>query len=194
MPAPRAAFRTFLAISSVFGLTGACKDKPPQPEPGAPWSDLHIVSPAFSAMGPIPKKYTCEGSDTSPPIEWSGVPIGTKTLALVVDDPDVPDPARPERVFVHWVVYDLPPDSKGLTEGASASGLPAGARSGKNDWGKAGFGGSCPPIGRHRYFHKLYALDTVFDLGEATKAELEAAMRGHVLGKAELVGTYQKGQ
>jgi Raf kinase inhibitor-like YbhB/YbcL family protein len=164
------------------------------PSPAAPPSQLSLVSPAFSTMGPIPRKYTCEGSDTSPPLDWSSVPEGTKSLALIIDDPDVPDPAAPTRVFVHWVVYNLPPDSKGLPEGAASSGLPRGAVTGKNDWGKASFGGSCPPIGRHRYFHKLYALDTLLDLGAATKAELETAMQGHVLGKAELVGTYEKGQ
>lgn len=177
-------------------LTGAgCKKSVP-PEAAnlaAPSSGLSLTSPAFSAGGPIPRKYTCEGSDTSPPLEWTGVPPGTKSLALVVDDPDVPDPQAPTRVFVHWVVYDIPPDSRGLKEGASESGLPEGTVSGKNDWGKAAFGGSCPPIGRHRYFHKLYALDRTIDLSEATKAELEQAMQGHILGKAELIGTYQKG-
>jgi Raf kinase inhibitor-like YbhB/YbcL family protein len=175
--------------------TPASDPKPPAPpDPAAPPSRLSLVSPAFAAMGPLPKKYTCEGSDTSPALEWSGVPEGTKSLALVIDDPDAPDPMAPTRVFVHWVVYNLPPDSKALAEGASASGLPAGAVMGKNDWGKAAFGGSCPPTGRHRYFHKLYALDTTLNLGPATKTELETAMRGHVLGKAELIGTYQKGQ
>lgn len=145
-------------------------------------------------MGPLPKKYTCEGSNTSPALEWSGVPEGTQTFALIIDDPDAPDPTAPTRVFVHWVVYDLPADSKALAEGASASGLPAAAVTGKNDWGKTAYGGACPPTGRHRYFHKLYALDTTLGLGAATKPELEAAMRGHVLGKAELIGTYQKGQ
>ncbi len=189
--------RTAVTMSSALGLASACKGSTPKGAPVelvAPASDLQLASPAFSAMGSIPKKYTCEGSDTSPPLEWSGVPNGAKSLALVVDDPDVPDPAAPERVFVHWVLYNLPPDSKGLPEGAASSGLPTGTVTGKNDWAKAAFGGSCPPIGRHRYFHKLYALDTTLDLGAATKAELEAAMRGHLVGKAELVGTYQKGQ
>lgn len=160
----------------------------------APASELKIISSAFPAMGSIPKKYTCEGSDTSPPLEWSGIPAGAKSLALVVDDPDVPDPAAPTRVFVHWVLYDLPADTKGLAEGAAESGLPSGAVTGKNDWGKTAFGGSCPPIGRHRYFHTLFALDTTIDLKDATKAELEDAMRGHILGKAVLIGTYEKGK
>lgn len=143
-------------------------------------------------MGSIPKKYTCEGSDTSPPLDWSGIPAGTKSLALVVDDPDVPDPEKPTRVFVHWVLYNLPPETKGLAEGAATTGLPASAVVGTNDWGKAGFGGSCPPIGRHRYFHTLYALDATLDLKAATKAELETRMKSHVLGKAVLIGTYEK--
>jgi len=163
-------------------------------DPESPASSLAITSPAFAEMAAIPKQYTCEGSDTSPPLEWTGVPANTKSLALVVDDPDAPDPKAPKRVWVHWVVYNLPPESKGLAEGASASGLPRGAAAGKNDWGKASFGGPCPPIGRHRYFHKLYALDKTIDLAAATKAEIEDAMKGHVLGKAVLIGTYQKGE
>lgn len=162
-------------------------------ELNAPPSSLTLSSPAFQKMAAIPKQYTCEGSDTSPPLEWSGVPAGAKSLALVMDDPDVPDPAAPTRTFVHWVLYDIPPTSTGLPEGAAQSGLPPGTITGKNDWAKASFGGSCPPIGRHRYFFKLYALDSTLDLGVATKAELEAAMRGHLLGSVELIGTYEKG-
>jgi Raf kinase inhibitor-like YbhB/YbcL family protein len=189
-------------LSVALASTVACKKSSdggshpggPASELVAPTSALSLTSPAFQVMGSIPKKYTCEGSDTSPPLAWSGVPPGTKSLTLVIDDPDVPDPAAPVRTFVHWVIYNLPPTSTGLSEGAAASGLPTGAVSGKNDWGKATFGGSCPPIGRHRYFHKLYALDKSIDLDEATKADLEQAMQGHLLGKAELIGTYQKGQ
>ena len=126
-------------------------------------------------------------------LAWSGVPEGTKSLALIVDDPDAPDPAAPKRTWVHWVLYNLPPEAGGLDAAASPDLLPLGARQGRNDWGRTGYGGPCPPIGRHRYFHKLYALDTVLpDLGEPTKAALEKAMQGHVLGKSELVGTYEK--
>ena len=155
---------------------------------------LTITSPSFSEQGQIPRIYTCEGSDVSPPLSWSGVPDGTKSLILIVDDPDAPDPKAPKMTWVHWVLYNLPANSTGLPEAVTAAGLPAGTREGLNDWKRTGYGGPCPPIGRHRYFHKLYALDTVLpDLGQPTKADLEKAMRGHVRGQAQLVGTYQKG-
>jgi Raf kinase inhibitor-like YbhB/YbcL family protein len=151
-----------------------------------------IHSPVLSSQAAIPAKYTCEGDDVSPPLAWSDPPAGTKSFALIVDDPDAPDPAAPKVVWVHWVVYDLPADTRELAEGASES-LPAGARAGKNDWKRTGYGGPCPPVGRHRYFHKLYALDVVLgDRGAIGKKELEKAMAGHVLAHAELVGTYQK--
>lgn len=154
---------------------------------------LEITSPAFAAMGEIPSRHTCEGEDVSPELRWSGVPEGARSLVLVVDDPDAPDPAAPRMTWVHWVLYDLAPDAKGLPAAVKSAELPAGARQGLNDWKRTGYGGPCPPIGRHRYFHKLYALDAVLgDLGEPTKAELEAAMQGRVLARAELVGTYQK--
>lgn len=150
-----------------------------------------LTSAAFTHQGAIPTKYSCEGADLSPPLAWTGLPPGTKSLALVVDDPDAPDPAAPKTTWVHWVLYNLPPTAGGLPEGASV--LPHGTQQGLNDWRRTGYGGPCPPIGRHRYFHKLYALDTVLpDLGHPTKAALEKAMNGHILGQAELVGTYQK--
>jgi len=150
-----------------------------------------LSSAAFAHQGAIPSKYTCEGADLSPPLTWTGLPPGTRSLALVVDDPDAPDPAAPNMTWVHWVLYNLPPTVNGLPEGASA--LPAGTLQGMNDWHRTGYGGPCPPIGRHRYFHKLYALDAVLpDLGRPTKATLEKAMKGHILGQAQLVGTYQK--
>jgi Raf kinase inhibitor-like YbhB/YbcL family protein len=156
---------------------------------------LSLRSPAFHHHGAIPRRYTCDGDDISPPLEWSGVPPSAESLVLIVDDPDAPDPRAPKRVFVHWVLYDIPPTTTGLPEGVSAEELPAGTREGLNDWMRTGYGGPCPPIGRHRYFFKLYALDTVLpDLGPATKADIEAAMRGHVLQHAELVGTYERGE
>jgi Raf kinase inhibitor-like YbhB/YbcL family protein len=152
-----------------------------------------ITSAAFPANGAIPARYTCEGDDVSPPLAWSGSPAGTRSYALIVDDPDAPDPAAPRTTWVHWVLYDLPASATALPEAAKGATLPAGTREGVNDWRRTGYGGPCPPIGRHRYFHKLYALDaTLSDLGRPTKAALEKAMHGHVLAQATLVGTYQK--
>lgn len=137
--------------------------------------------------------HTCEGPDTSPLLAWSNLPSGTQSLALIVDDPDAPDPEAPKLTWVHWVVYNLPPSATSLPQGVAPAGLPAGTREGLNDWKRTGYGGPCPPIGRHRYFHKLYALDVVLpDLNKPVKAQLEAAMRGHILAQAELMGTYQK--
>ena len=154
---------------------------------------MKLVSPAFAPKGEIPTRYTCEGDDLSPPLRWSGVPAGTKSLALVVDDPDAPDPRAPKRTWVHWVLYGIPASATGIEEGAPADELPAGTRVGTNDWGRTDYGGPCPPIGRHRYFHKLYALDVdLAELRSTTKADLEKAMAGHVLAQAELVGTYEK--
>ncbi|UCE85411.1 MAG: YbhB/YbcL family Raf kinase inhibitor-like protein [Deltaproteobacteria bacterium] len=154
---------------------------------------LGIDSPAFSDGGEIPRRFTCEGEDVSPPLSFSGIPDGTRSLVLIVDDPDAPDPKAPRMTWVHWILYDLPPSTEGLADGAADAALPAGAKSGTNDWKRTGYGGPCPPIGRHRYFHKLYALDTVLpNLHEPTRAELEKAMEGHVIEQAQLIGTYQK--
>jgi len=155
--------------------------------------DMKIESPVFVHYGEIPTRYTCEGQDISPPITWSGLPEGTKSLALIVDDPDAPDPSAPKMTWVHWVLYNIPPNTQGLKEGIKPEELPSGTLQGKNDWGRTGYGGPCPPIGRHRYFFKLYALDTVLeDLKTPDKAKLEKAMQGHILAKAEIIGTYQK--
>ncbi|MEK6762017.1 MAG: YbhB/YbcL family Raf kinase inhibitor-like protein [Nitrospirota bacterium] len=152
-----------------------------------------ITSTAFSNQSAIPVVYTCEGEDISPPMAWSAIPVGTKSLALIVDDPDAPDPAAPKMTWVHWVLYNLPPTINGLPE--SVTTLPVGTKEGVNDWKRIGYGGPCPPIGRHRYFHKLYALDAVLpDLKQPTKAKLEEAMKGHIIGEAKLMGTYQKGR
>lgn len=154
---------------------------------------LKITSSAFEQGGSIPSQYTCEGKDISPPLAWSGLPDNAKSAAVIVDDPDAPDPAKPQRVYVHWVVYNIPPQTGSLSENASKRGMPAGAVQGKNDWGKAEYGGPCPPIGRHRYFFKLYALDTALSgLNNPTKADLEKAMKGHIVESGELMGTYQK--
>ena len=151
---------------------------------------LRISSSAFESNREIPSKYTCEGQDASPPLAWDGVPAETESFALIVDDPDAPDPAAPRRTWVHWVLLDLPANARSLPE--AVRGLPAGTLEGINDWQRSGYGGPCPPIGRHRYFFKLYALDTKLKLIKATKAQLESAMEGHVLERAELVGTYEK--
>jgi len=152
---------------------------------------LILTSEAFPPNGEIPQKYTCDGDDVSPPLGWSGLPPGTRSLVLVVDDPDAPDPKAPKITWVHWVLYNLLPEAPGLPEAVQS--LPAGTLQGVNDWKRTGYGGPCPPIGRHRYVHKLYALDTVLpDLHRPDKAKLEHAMAGHVLDRAELIGTYQR--
>jgi len=152
--------------------------------------DISLTSPAFPANGAIPAVHTCDGRDLSPALSWSGVPPSARSLALIVDDPDAP-----RGTWVHWVLYNLPPAAGGLPEGAGSGALPAGTLQGRNDFKRTGYGGPCPPGGRHRYFHKLYALDTVLDdLREPTKADLERAMEGHVIARGELVGTYERGQ
>ena len=152
-----------------------------------------LRSPSFEHQGPIPAKHTCQGADAAPALAWSDAPAGTASFALIVDDPDAPDPRAPKTVWSHWILYNLPPTSSVLPEGATAAELPPGTLEGVNDFHRTGYGGPCPPIGRHRYFHKLYALDNVLaDLRHPTKAQLEAAMKGHVLAEAQLVGTYEK--
>ena len=157
-------------------------------------STMHLSAPAFSSNAAIPTPFTCQGADRSPPLAWTDVPAGTKSLAIIVDDPDAPDPDAPKTTWVHWVLYNLPPETTALAEGMKASAMPKSSREGLNDWKAVGYRGPCPPIGRHRYFFKVYALNTVLpDLGKAaTKATLEKAMHGHILGQAQLVGTYQK--
>ena len=153
---------------------------------------FQLTSSAYRDQGPMDARFTCEGDDVSPPLQWRGAPAGTKSFALILDDPDAPDPAHPQRTWVHWVLYDIPAAVTSLAEGASRT-PPAGSRDGSNDFGKSGYGGPCPPIGRHRYFHKLYALDVVLpDLHNPSKAQLLAALQGHVLAETQLIGTYQK--
>ena len=180
--------RHALLAALVLGLTAspACTG-----EKGT--AAMQLTSPAFAPNGSIPARFTCDGDDISPPLAWSGAPQGTKSFALIVDDPDAPDPAAPKMTWVHWVLYDIPAGTTALAEGAAKGGLPPGTRQGLNDWKRTGYGGPCPPKGRHRYFHKLYALDTTLgDLGRPTKAALEKAMQGQVLAQGELVGTYQR--
>jgi Raf kinase inhibitor-like YbhB/YbcL family protein len=154
---------------------------------------LTLSSPAFSDGDSIPRKFTCQGDDCSPSLEWTGVPAAAKSLVLIVDDPDAPDPAAPRMTWVHWLLYNIPPAASGLIEAVPAAQLPPGTLGGTNDWKRTGYGGPCPPIGRHRYFHKLYALDAILpDLRQPSKGTLERAMHGHVLAQTELIGTYQK--
>lgn len=153
-----------------------------------------ITSPAFAENGTIPKRHTGEGEDLSPSLQWSGAPSGTKEFALICDDPDAPV-AEP---WVHWVIYKIPGSSKGLPEGVPAQERlrePAGALQGLNTWPKLGYNGPMPPSGHgwHRYFFKLYALGASVNLGpRATKKDLLAAMKGHVLGEAQVVGRYKR--
>jgi Raf kinase inhibitor-like YbhB/YbcL family protein len=155
--------------------------------------DMILISPSFKNQGEIPKKFTCDGEDISPALSWSNVPSGTKVLALIVDDPDAPDPANPRTTWVHWVLYNIPVTTNALSEGMEKKDLPQGVLEGLNDSKRTGYGGPCPPIGKHRYFHKLYALDiTLPDLNRPTKAQLEKAMEGHILSKTDLVGLYQR--
>lgn len=154
---------------------------------------LTLSSASFPQQGMIPPRHTCDGEDLSPQLAWTGLPSGTQSLVLMVDDPDAPDPRAPTTTWVHWVLYNIPADTTQLPEGISATRLPAGTLQGLNDWRRTGYGGPCPPVGRHRYVHKLFALDTrLADLKNPGKAALEKAMRGHVLAHAELIGLYQR--
>ena len=152
---------------------------------------FQLTSSAFTHESQMPARHTCNGFDVSPPLSWSGSPERTKSFAIVLEDPDAPDPRAPKRTWVHWVLYDIPSTTVSLSEDASHEELPARTREGRNDWHTVGYRGPCPPVGRHRYFFKLYALDTLLgDLDFPGKAKLEEAMREHVLGQATLMCTY----
>lgn len=154
---------------------------------------MHLVSQAFASGDNIPPMYTCDGENISPPLSWFDVPPETKSLALIVDDPDAPDPAAPRKTWVHWVLYNIPPGVHDLRAGIGSQDLPAGTKQGVNDWDRFGYGGPCPPIGCHRYFYNLYALDTVLpDLGATNKPSLLNAIRGHILEQTQLLGLYQR--
>lgn len=152
-----------------------------------------LSSPAFTHMAPIPAKYTCQCRDISPPLSWTDPPHGTKSLVPIVTDPDAPDPKAPKVTWIHWVLYNITPEVSALPEGAASQPLPADTLKGLNSWNRTGYGGPCPPIGRHRYVHRLYALDTVItDLVHPSKQQLEERMKGHILAEATLIGTYEK--
>jgi len=158
---------------------------------GGESSQMQITSPAFADHAAIPPIYTCNGRDISPPLVFTGVPAAAASLVLIVDDPDAPDPNAPKLTWVHWLLFNLPPHITGLDEHMQT--LPDGTNAGINDWKRHDYGGPCPPIGRHRYFFKLYALDTqLTGLNEPDKSALLHAMQGHVLEQAELIGTYVK--
>jgi len=151
-----------------------------------------ITSPAFNTDHEIPAPYTCDGKDISPPLQWSDVSERAKSLVLIMDDPDAPDPEAPKMTWVHWILYNMPPKSGGLPEAVQDRDLPSGTLQGINSWDRTGYGGPCPPIGRHRYFFKLYTLDTMLpDLDDPDKNSLLENMQDHVLEETVLMGTYQ---
>jgi Raf kinase inhibitor-like YbhB/YbcL family protein len=150
---------------------------------------MKLTCSAFEADGMIPKKYTCDGQDISPPLTWSDVPAGAKSLALIADDPDAP-----MGTWVHWVAWNIPVTPRSLEENVpKRETLPNGTKQGTSDFRRVGYGGPCPPSGTHRYFFRLYALDTTFNLpSSTTKKDLEKAMQSHVLGQAEVMGKYSR--
>jgi Raf kinase inhibitor-like YbhB/YbcL family protein len=153
-----------------------------------------LSSESFHNNGMIPSRHTCDGSNSSPELSWTGVPGDARSLVLLIDDPDAPDPQAPQVTWVHWLLYNIPPSAHGLPEGVASKSIPAGTLHGVNDWHRTGYGGPCPPVGRHRYFHKLFVLDARLpDLKNPDKAALEHAMQGHVLARTELVGLYERG-
>ncbi len=162
------------------------------PTAGAAPAPIAIISPAFAHQREVPKQFTCDGAGISPELRWTGIPDGAKSLVLMMTDPDAPDPAALKRhLWVHWVLYNIPPSATGLPADVAPKDLPPGTRPGINGWNKTGYGGPCPPAGRHRYFFRLFALDTVLpDLKEPDRAELQRAMTGHVIGTGYLIGTY----
>lgn len=155
---------------------------------------MQITSPSFAHGDWIPRNHTADGANLSPPLSFSGVPPGARSLALLVEDPDAPDPAAPRTIFVHWIVYNLQPSTRGLPLGADRGGLPPGARPGRNDFGGLDYEGPAPPVGRHRYVFRLFALDAMLPerLGAPDRAGLMAAIEGHVIAEAELMGLYER--
>lgn len=179
----------YLLIASILLCSCQGKDKSKSKIIGGTEMKIQIKSSAFEEGGMIPAKYTCDDIDISPPLAWNSVPDGTKSLALICDDPDAP-----MGTWVHWVIFNLPADIKELSENIPPQKtLANGAKQGKNDFGKIGYGGPCPPGGTHRYFFKLYALDAEFDLDSgATKKQLLKAMEGHILAAGQLIGKYKR--
>ena len=179
-----------MITASIVACHSQSKPATPVAETATPnKNELKLTSVAFQQGQPIPRQYTCDGINVSPPLEWSGVPKSARTIAIIADDPDAPS-----GTWVHWVLYNLPADNIGVVENVpSTETLKAGAFQGKNDFGKIGYGGPCPPSGTHRYFFKVYALDSDVPLtAGATKADLEKAMSGHIVLQGQLMGTYRR--
>lgn len=186
-------FLSFVFIGLVIFRPMVAEDSPNSVKKGEDRMFLTLVSPSFEHQCDIPSRFTCEGADISPALQWSGIPQGTQTLALIVDDPDAPDPKNPRMTWVHWILYNIPASATELPEGLKPAHLPSGTQEGLNDWKRTGYGGPCPPIGKHRYFFKLYALDTELPVVKnITKSQLEKSMQGHILATAELIGLYKK--
>jgi Raf kinase inhibitor-like YbhB/YbcL family protein len=176
-------------LASLFGVAAGCASDLPGEPPDAP-ETIRVTSSAFQPNGPIPALYSCEGREISPSIRWSGSPPGTRSVALIVEDPDAPGPTDQPTIWTHWIVYNLPVKGE-LPENARE--LPPGALRGANDWERTEYGGPCPPVGLHRYVHRIYALDTVLpDLSAPTRRDLLGAMEGHVLARGALTGTYRR--
>ena len=180
-------FGVVLALVVLAACSGG--DDPATEEETLSDSSIELTSPAFIDGSDIPTKYTCDGEGVSPPLEWSNLPGGTKSIALIVDDPDAPG-----RTFVHWVLYAISPDARGLPENVPDVDItPEGAKHGRSGFGRIGYGGPCPPSGSHRYFFKLYALDSGLGLeAGADKGNLLQAMEGHILAQGQLMGRYQR--
>jgi len=177
----------------VFGLLFCCYSSLALALDEGAAMPMSLKSSGFAHQTDIPKQFTCDGSNVSPALAWAGVPQNAKSLVVIVDDPDVPAPFLPLRTWVHWLLYNIPPTVSELPQHLAPQDLPQGTWQGKNDWKETGYNGPCPPFGRHRYFFKLYALDTVLpDLNQPDKAALEKAMAGHIIGQAELIGTYKR--
>ncbi len=182
-------FATCVYLLTACGGENASETEPGLTQEGDEAVSIIVTSSAFDEGGMIPKTYTCDDEDISPPLNIEGIPEGAKSLALISDDPDAP-----MGTWVHWVLYNLPPDTKEFPENMpSDEELPNGARHGVTDFGRFGYGGPCPPGGTHRYFFKVYALDTMLDLsGRISKADLVAAMDGHILADGQLMGRYAR--
>ena len=178
-----------LMLAVAFAVSCIEKEESQEKAKGEEVVGITVTSDAFAEAGMIPMQYTCDGADISLALMWNGIPDGAKSLALICDDPDAPS-----KTWVHWVLYNLPPELTGLPDSIPSNEvLDNGARHGITDFGRFGYGGPCPPSGTHRYFFKLYALDTMLDLsGRVDKGQLEAAMEGHILASGQLMGKYTR--